>query len=57
MFNFEEYDQIVKHFEMEDYEGWDLDRCPVPVRPVRVKTGIAYTAFIDRDTVAHLHDY
>ena len=56
-FNFEAYGQIVKHFGIDDYEAWDLGRCPVPIRLVRVKTGMAYTTFIDRDAVAHLQDY
>ena len=56
-FNFEAYPQIVRHFGMEDYEAWDLGMCPVPVRLVRVKTGMAYTTFIDRDAVSHLQDY
>ena len=56
-FNFEAYGQIVKHFGIEDYEAWDLGRCPVPIRLVRVKTDMAYTTFIDRDAVAHLQDY
>ena len=56
-FNFEAYPQIVRHFGIEDYEAWDLGRCPVPIRLVRVKTGMAYTTFIDRDAVAQLQDY
>ena len=56
-FNFEAYPQIVKHFGIEDYEAWDLGRCPVPIRLVRVKTGMEYTTFIDRDAVSHLQDY
>ena len=56
-FNFEGYPQIIKHFGIEDYEAWDLGRCPVPIRLVRVKTGMAYTTFIDRDAVSHLQDY
>ena len=56
-FNFEAYPQIVKRFGIEDYEAWDLGRCPVPVRLVRVKTGMAYTTFIDRDAVSQLQDY
>ena len=56
-FNFETYPQIVKHFGIDDYEAWDLGRCPVPIRLVRVKTSMAYTTFIDRDAVSHLQDY
>ena len=56
-FNFEAYPQIVKHFGVADCGAWDLGRCPVPVRLVRVKTGMAYTTFIDCDAVTHLQDY
>ena len=56
-FNFEGYPQIVKYFGIEDHESWDLGRCPVPIRLVRVKTGMTYTTFIDRDAVSHLQDY
>ncbi len=56
-FNFEAYQQIVRYFGIEDYEAWDLDKCPVPIRLVRVKTGMKYTTFIDRDAVVHLQDY
>ncbi len=56
-FNFEAYQQIIRYFGIEDYEAWDLDKCPVPVKLVRVKTGMRYTTFIDRDAVVHLQDY
>ena len=56
-FNFEAYPQIIRHFGTEDHQAWDLDRCPVPVRLVRVKTNMAHTTFIDRDAVACLRDY
>ena len=56
-FNFDAYPQIVRRFGTEDYEAWDLARCPVPVRLVRVKTNTAYTTFLDRDAVACLRDY
>ena len=56
-FNFEAYPQIVRHFRIEECGAWDLDRCPVPIRLVRVKTGMEYTTFMDRDAVTHLQDY
>ena len=56
-FNFEAYGQIVRHFGIEDHDAWDLDRCPVPIRLVRVKTGMRYTTFIDRDAVSCLQEY
>ena len=46
-----------KTLGIEDYEAWDFGRCPVPVRLVRVKTGMESTTFIDRDAVSHLRDY
>ena len=56
-FNFDGYGQVVRHFGTGDYDLWDLDKCPVPVRMVRVKTGMQYTTFLDRDSVSHLQDY
>ena len=56
-FNFEAYSQVVRHFGTDDYEAWDLSKCPVPIRLVRVKTNARYTTFIDRDAVSHLRDY
>ena len=56
-FNFEAYGQIIRHFGTEDYEAWDLDKCPVPIRLVRVKTNVRHTTFIDRDAVSCLRDY
>ena len=31
--------------------------CPVPIRLVRVKTGVQYTTFLDRDAIAQLQEY
>ena len=56
-FNFEAYGQIIRHFGTEDYEAWDLDKCPVPIGLVRVKTNVRHTTFIDRDAVSCLRDY
>ena len=56
-FNFEAYGQIVKYFGIEDYDAWDLDKCPVPIKLVRVKTGMQYTTFIGRDAVSYLQEY
>ena len=56
-FNFEAYGQIIRHFGTEDYEAWDLDKCPVPIRLVRVKTNMRHTTFLDRDAVSCLRDY
>lgn len=56
-FNFEAYPQMTKYFGVDDHTAWDLDRCPVPIKLVRVKTGMQYTTFLDRDAVSCLQDY
>ena len=56
-FNYEGYPQIVKHFKTDDHKLWDIDRCPVPIRVVRVKTNVQYLTFIDRDAVTQLKEY
>ena len=35
-FNFEGYGQLVKYFKTADHASWDLARCPVPIKTVRV---------------------
>ena len=56
-FNFEGYGQVVRHLGTGDYHAWDLDKCPVPIKLARVKTGVPYTTFLDRDAVSCLRDY
>ena len=56
-FNYEGYPQIVKHFKTDDHKLWDIDRCPVPIRLVRVKTNVQYLTFIDRNAVTQLKEY
>ena len=53
-FNFEGYAQIVRYFKTDDYTIWNIDRCPVPIRLVRVKTNVRYTTFLDRDAITQL---
>ena len=56
-FNFEAWPQIVKHFGTEQYMMWDLEKCPVPIKLVRIKTGFLHTGFLDRDAIESLQDY
>ena len=56
-FNYQVYGQVARYFGIDDYEAWDLNKCPVPIRLVRVKTGTRYTTLIDRDAVSHLRNY
>ena len=56
-FNYEGYRQIVKYFKTDDHNSWSLDLCPVPIKTVRVKTGVRYTTFLERDAIAQLQEY
>lgn len=56
-FNFEAWPQIVKHFGTEQYMMWDLEKCPVPVKLVRIKTGFLHTGFLDMDAIESIQDY
>ncbi len=56
-FNYDAWEQIAKHFGGENYEMWDLSRCPVPISLVRVKTDYKHSGYIDRDAVSALIPY
>ena len=56
-FNYDGYSQIVKYFKTSDHKAWDLSKCPVPIKLVRVKTDMRYTTFIDHDAVVQLQEY
>ena len=56
-FNFYAYQQIAKWCGTDDYKAWKKDKCPIPVYLVRVKTGIKYTTFIDRDALDAIKIY
>lgn len=56
-FNFYAYPQIAKFCGTLNHREWSLDKCPVPIKMVRVKTGVAFTTFIDRDALSAVKDY
>ena len=56
-FNFYAYPQIAKWCGADDHKVWEKDKCPIPVQLVRVKTGIKYTTFIDRDALDAVKTY
>ena len=56
-FNYEGYSQITKHFGTDDHKSWNLERCPVPIKLVRVKTNVQYTTFLERDAITQLRRY
>ncbi len=56
-FNFEAYSQISRHFGSTDHAKWDPGRCPVPIKLVRMKTGVQFITFLDRDAITAIRNY
>ena len=56
-FNYKGYSQIVKYFKTDNHKSWNLEMCPVPIKLGRVKRGVRYTTFLDRDAIAQLQRY
>ncbi|MCV0372644.1 MAG: hypothetical protein K5793_03725 [Nitrosarchaeum sp.] len=56
-FNFQVWDQLVAWFGHNDYENWDLEKCPVPIRLTRVKTDYTHTGFLERDSIISIQQY
>lgn len=56
-FNFQVWEQLTKWFGHSDFENWDLQKCPVPIRLSRVKTNYNHTGYLDNDAVVAIQDY
>lgn len=56
-FNFEVWDQLSDYFGTDHYDKWDLNRCPVPIKLVRVKTNYLHVGFLDTDAIVHIQKY
>ena len=56
-FNYEGYPQIVKYFKTDDHKSWNLEKCPIPIKLVRVKTNVQHTTFLERDAITQLQRY
>src|SRR3989304_1906693 len=56
-FNFQAWDQLVKYFGTEIYTKWDLDKCPVPIKLMRMKKDFIHTGFLDRDAIDSIKTY
>ncbi|MCH7559999.1 MAG: hypothetical protein IIC67_01285 [Thaumarchaeota archaeon] len=56
-FNFESWPQLVEYFGTEKYHRWDLEKCPVPIKLVRIKTSFQHVGFLDRDAIIAIQDY
>ena len=56
-FNYEAWEQIVEWFGSDDHNSWDLEKCPVPISLIRIKTDYKHLGFLDRDAVDILQKY
>lgn len=56
-FNFEAWAQIVEYFGTENYQNWNLEKCPVPIKLVRIKTSFQHVGFLDIDAISAIQDY
>jgi len=56
-FNYEAWEQMVKWFGSDDHNSWDLDKCPVPISLVRIKTDYKHLGFLERDAIFQLQKY
>ena len=55
-FNFQAWEQLVKWFGTSNYEGWDLSKCPVPIKLTRMKTDFTHTGFLDQDAIISIQE-
>jgi len=56
-FNFNAWDQIIASFGTSDWNKWDLKKCPIPIRLIRIKTGVTHVGFLDVDAITSLREY
>ncbi len=56
-FNFYAYSQISKFCGTDNHREWSPDKCPIPIKIMRVKTDYVFTTFIDRDALSAIKDY
>lgn len=56
-FNFQAWEQLVKYFGTPDYHAWDVSKCPVPIKLVRMKRDVMHTGFLDIDAIEAMKKY
>ena len=56
-FNFDAWEQLVRHFGTDKYKLWDVTDAPVPIYLPRVKTGFLHVGFLDVDAVLTIIEY
>ena len=56
-FNFQAWEQLVDYFGTENYDNWDISKCPVPIRLTRMKTNYTHVGYLDVDAIQALQKY
>ena len=56
-FNIFAWPQLVEQFGTEDWNKWDVSKCPIRIDLVRPKEDIVYFTFIDRDAISCIIDW
>jgi len=49
--NFEAYPQLIKWFGTDNFENWDLEKCPVMINLTRIKVGFPHLSCLDVDSI------
>ena len=49
--NFEAYPQLIKWFSTDNFENWDLEKCPVMINLTRIKVGFPHISCLDMDSI------
>ena len=49
--NFEAYPQLIKWFGTDNFENWDLEKCPVMINLTRIKVGFPHISCLDMDSI------
>jgi hypothetical protein len=56
-FNFNAWEQLVEYFGTEQFENWNTELCPVPIKLLRIKTEYMHIGMLDVDAINALKDY
>jgi hypothetical protein len=56
-FNYQVWEQLVEWFGTEEYQRWDEQRCPVPIKLTRIKNQFSHIGFLDVDAIHAIQDY
>lgn len=56
-FNYEVWEQLVKWFGTDIHDAWNLDKCPVPITLIQLKTNYKHVGFLDRDAIEQMQRY